>query len=397
MTKNNFPKLLAVLCVAALAHLLVQWTDLGLGSLILHVVITALVVWVVWNMIRHGSTEANDMADQSRYESAVETVMLQTHSQFAEQFIGANDDIEQAKNLLAHAIEQLLESFSGMHRLIEAQKKSTSAVLKQQNTGQQSSDFLLQEFMADTAVTLQALVSSILNNSKAGVELVEKMDIVSLQVQKVLEGLAEIDAISKQTNLLALNAAIEAARAGETGRGFAVVADEVRKLSARAEHFSRGIRENVTVMHGSINDAEGSIKQMASVDMEFALKSQERLGATMAHAQEINQEMASVLAQQSRMTDEVDEVVNKAVTSLQFQDMMTQLLHHSAIRLESIHAAWEKIGEWSENSRHGEHATLELKDRMLEEIGVLLSRANETSKKNPVRQDSMDSGGVELF
>ncbi len=71
-------------------------------------------------------------------------------------------------------------------------------------------------------------------------ELVEKMETVSQQVQKVLAGLGEIDSISKQTNLLALNAAIEAARAGETGRGFAVVADEVRKLSATSRTFQPG-------------------------------------------------------------------------------------------------------------------------------------------------------------
>ncbi len=69
-------------------------------------------------------------------------------------------------------------------------------------------------------------------------------------------------------------------------------------------------------------------------------------------------------------------MVSKAVTSLQFQDMMTQLLQHSSTRLESIHAAWEKIGEWSENSRHGEHATREMKDQMLKEIGELLAHAD---------------------
>jgi methyl-accepting chemotaxis protein len=334
---------------------------------------------------------------QPRYESAVEIVVLQTHPQFSEQFAGANEDIEQAKSLLAHAIEKLLDSFSGMHQLMEAQKRSSGAVLEQQNNNKESSDSLLHEFMAETAETLQSLVSSILNNSKAGMELVEKMEMVSQQVQKVLEGLGEIDSISKQTNLLALNAAIEAARAGEAGRGFAVVADEVRKLSARAEHFSREIRGNVTLMHSSINNAEESINQMASLDMEFALKSQDRLATTMAHAQDINRDMAVALAEQSKITDQVDAVVSKAVTSLQFQDMMTQLLQHSASRLESIHAAWGKIGEWSENSRHGEQGTRETKEQMLKEISDLLSRADDASRTNPVRQESMNSGDIELF
>lgn len=397
MTKNNFPKLVAALCVAILMHMLVHWAGLGLGGLMMHMVITVLIVVVVWKLARGSQVESGETMEQPRYESAVEIVVLQTHPSFDEQFAGANEDIEQAKNLLAHAIEKLLESFSGMHQLIEAQKRSSKAFLEHQSNSQENSDSLLQEFMGETAETLQALVTSILNNSKAGMELVEKMEMVSQQVQKVLEGLGEIDSISKQTNLLALNAAIEAARAGEAGRGFAVVADEVRKLSARAEHFSREIRGNITLMHSSIIDAEVSINQMASLDMEFALKSQERLSTTMSHAQELNRDMATALEEQSRITEQVDAVVSKAVTSLQFQDMMTQLLQHSAHRLESIHAAWRKIGEWSENSRHGESASREMKARMLIEINELLSRANEASRTNPVMQESMNTGDVELF
>ncbi len=397
MTKNFFPKLLAVFVVAALAHMLAQWVGLGMGSLMLHVAITVLVVLVAWNMSRGDPQASAEVQDQPKFESAVEIVVLQTHPQFSQQFASANEDIEQAQSLMGHAIEKLLESFSGMHKLIEAQRNSSNAVLEHQTNNQESSDSLLQEFMVETSDTLRSLVSSILNNSKAGMELVEKMETVSQQVQQVLEGLSEIDSISKQTNLLALNAAIEAARAGEAGRGFAVVADEVRKLSARAEHFSRAIRGNINLMHTSISDAEVSINQMASLDMEFALKSQERLASTMSHAQDINRDMAAALAEQSKITEEVDAVVRKAVTSLQFQDMMTQLLQRSSVRMESIHAAWDKLGEWSENSRHGEHATREQKDQMLSEINALLVRANETSRKNPVRQESMSSGDIELF
>jgi methyl-accepting chemotaxis protein len=389
------------IAIVALAAVLAHWLALSFGSdllsLALHSVATLIAVGVVWSIRNHQAEKVEQSANFLQHESAVEALVLQTHGKFTEQFALTNADLDQAKSLLANAIERLLESFSGMHRLIEVQRKSSHQALGIQTDSSTNSDALLQKFMADTSETLKALVASIVNNSKAGMELVEKMDAVGVQVRSVLDGLGEIDAIAKQTNLLSLNAAIEAARAGEAGRGFAVVADEVRKLSARSAHFSLEIRNNISLMHHTITDAEASINQLASLDMEFALKSEDRLAETLAHAHGINSSMADAMAEQSKLTEEVDIVIGKAITSLQFQDMMTQLLQHSALRLESIHAAWEKIGEWSENSRKGIRTTADMQDNMTREIESLLSKANAASNKNPVRQDSMDSGGIELF
>lgn len=249
----------------------------------------------------------------------------------------------------------------------------------------------------ETAETLKMLVGSIVNNSKAGVELIEKMEMVSEQVKGILDVLGEIDAISKQTNLLSLNAAIEAARAGESGRGFAVVADEVRKLSDRAAHFSNQIRSSINQVNADVEEAEYFIGKMASLDMGFALESKAKLDNSLMKVQKINHCMSQAVVKQNEITARVDQVVGSAVTSLQFQDIAGQLLGHSRLRLDTLQQAWQHIEEMAKREQTGVPVTSGEVEQLSVRITELFFKADLVSSRNPVRQDKMDSQDIELF
>ena len=330
-------------------------------------------------------------------QSAVENVLTQTHSQFAKHFSGANADLNQVQNLLRDAIDKLLESFDGMQNLIQSQRDAAISIVKgHSNAGHEDTDSL-EHFINETSETLRELVGSIVNNSKIAMELVEKMDSVSHQVTSILDVLGEIDGISKQTNLLALNAAIEAARAGESGRGFAVVADEVRKLSSRSDQFSRQIRINVQTVHSSITDAEKSISNMASLDMNFALEAKEKIDGTLTHVKTMNRNMMQVIEDQHKISDEVDQVVGRAVTSLQFQDMVGQLIQHSHTRISNMENAWERLGEWASQAQQGQTASQERISQMRKEINDIFTEAEHLSERSPVNQKKLESSDIDLF
>jgi methyl-accepting chemotaxis protein len=220
---------------------------------------------------------------------------------------------------------------------------------------------------------------------------------VSDKVSEILSVLVDIDGIAKQTNLLALNAAIEAARAGESGRGFAVVADEVRKLSSRSEQFSQQIRTTVSGVKEAISTAESSISQMSSLDMGFAVESKKKVGEALERAQGINEHMKVVIEQQAKISREVEEVVGRAVSSLQFQDMVGQLLQHSNTRINSMQSAWNRMGDWSKEASQGRAASLDRIDKMRTEISDIFATADAMGKRNPVRQEKMETGGIDLF
>jgi methyl-accepting chemotaxis protein len=227
--------------------------------------------------------------------------------------------------------------------------------------------------------------------SRVAMELVDTVDDVATQVRSVLEILGEIEAISKQTNLLALNAAIEAARAGEAGRGFAVVADEVRNLSQRTNHFSGLIRGQVDRVHASLAQAQKSIYSVASTDMNQALTSKINLERMMESVQQVNQHMTDSTRRAGELAQALQQDVNVAVTSLQFQDMTSQLIGHTRGRMESVTNMLEAI------QKQLRDADITERGRLLKETVTRMRADLQTRKSNPVSQESMSGGDVDLF
>jgi methyl-accepting chemotaxis protein len=209
-----------------------------------------------------------------------------------------------------------------------------------------------------------------------------------------------VEKIADQTNLLALNAAIESARAGEAGRGFAVVAAEVRKLSARSHSFSKEIWSCVNSVAASLKTAEESINSMASQDMSLAMESKSRMDDTMLKISAINQKTERAVSAMSGIAERVGDEVNACITSLQFQDMASQVLVHMDDRITLLEYLLTNLAELSLEQ---EHSGTDLRtdcDQRLRHFKDALAKAGHLIEKaghNPVKQQSMAMGDVELF
>jgi len=320
--------------------------------------------------------------------------------EFTLQYDAIQGEIGRMQTLLAEAIDQLTRSFQGMTEQSEQQRQLALSVTEGKAEG--TSGMRFDEFVANTSGVMQRVVDSVVSNSRLGMELVELTDSIAQRARDVQGILSEIGSIAKQTNLLALNAAIEAARAGEAGRGFAVVADEVRDLSARTTQFSQQINSLMQSMQGSVQQTEDAIQRMASQDMTFALESKHRVAEIIDIMEDQNRSRSAAIGRLGAAAEEMNGRVNVAITALQFQDMVSQLIGHVKRRVEALDAVVRHLGDLGQAlsldaANSDSHSAVDaLKSETAKIASSLQSLATETNN-NPVGQRAMTQGDVELF
>ena len=372
-------------------------------------IVSALLLLVVGWLIaasiaaRHAIDEEAFVAARQAERGVIEhssQAIIRVSNEFSEQIKEVRGEVSRAQSIFDEAIGGLISSFHGINGQVQRQHSLGLQIVSGVEGSGGVGEF--EQFASKTSDTLRQFVDSVIENSRVAMSLVEMTERIAAQMREVRGRLGEIEGIAKQTILLALNAAIEAARAGEAGRGFAVVADEVRDLSGRTNHFSQQIREALATMQGQIEASEKAIHHMAAKDMTFALTSKGDVEVAMSGIEAMNQRTGDSVAELNQIAEQVESSVNQAIVSLQFQDMVTQLLSHVMRRLDLMDevVSDEEQMALALGNTGDPDATMRTLDTLREHVDTL-SQKLMTLKKgvdhNPVRQTGYSSGDVELF
>lgn len=361
-------------------------------------------VWAVAAFLTRGESGATEEPAALRcsagdVENAVADLVTYVESNLATVVGSMRGELDQIKHLVGDATGTLQTAFHGLNDRSSTQRDLVARMMQMMHE-QGADDESGAGFAEQTDEVLRYFVDYVINTSANSMAMVERIDEMVEHMNRADDLLGDVKVIADQTNLLALNAAIEAARAGEAGRGFAVVADEVRKLSKRSDRFNDEIRSVIGESIVAIDGAREAISKLASQDMTFAIQAKTRVNNALNHLTEVNRSVETTLDTVSAVGGEIDSLVGDAVRSLQFEDIVRQLTDYSARHLDRIDTIVGRLHAGLLALRDVENRDVDSYASALQSVKDELDEfmSNEFAREhNPVEQQSMAEGDVELF
>lgn len=394
--------------IALVATLVIALVGIWLNSATATVSMV-LITGIIWLAL---TTRQNQQALQQEVQAqetlhlhiqqTIDQLIGEVEGEYQKNLVNIKETIEQVNTLTHSSAGKLNDSFHGLMNDISSQNQLVMALIDHvsDTTGEGNQDNIsFRTFAMQTDEVLNFFVDHVVSISQDSMKMVHTIDHMSSQMDEIVNLLGDVKTIADQTNLLALNAAIEAARAGEAGRGFAVVADEVRELSQHSNTFSDKIRDVVSVATDDIQKAEAIVASMASKDMSKAISSKDQVEAMMQRLTAMNQDNEQKLAQVSQINQSVASGVSLAVRSLQFEDIVSQLVKSAQNKLKLTQDLYKEL--ISKDIRKLEECTTEeelevLKIRISDHLTHHREMFEHYTKKTAAQQD-MDEGDVELF
>jgi methyl-accepting chemotaxis protein len=155
-------------------------------------------------------------------------------------------------------------------------------------------------------------------------------------------------------------------------------------------------------MQITVKQTEMAIERMASQDLTFAFESKQSVERIITTMEGQNERRGAVLRQMGGIADEVDAKVGRAVTALQFQDIVSQLLSHVGRRVDAIDDVSRHLGELAKALQRNAvtaNAAEALQSLQAEtrRVSARIKEMAEITANSPVSQSQMNHGDIELF
>jgi len=274
-----------------------------------------------------------DLTGRVQAQGRGELVQLKDNLNSSLQALGSTMGvIHQNTMQVATAANQFTTAISQISDGVQNQKHAMSQVAAAVNQTANSVGDVSRNTENATQKSREAV--SIVQNGRVKMEtMIEVVNNIASNSEKINKITEVIESIANKTNLLSLNAAIEAARAGEHGKGFSVVAEEVGKLAASSAQSTQEI--TLLVQH-AVNEAKRAVSTVQEVAKDMG-----QIEASAQVTDGMLQRISVAMEQQSAAVEEINANISH----------LNQIASNNATAAEEITATVIELSHVADTTR----------------------------------------------
>lgn len=204
-----------------------------------------------------GTTELGEHLAESTKELTEKVELLAKN---ASETLTENDNLAKEIETTNKAVNGILDFLQELSEKIESQ---SSAVTQSSASIQQITASIgnISRVADERKEKTQEIYSLIENTGQNMDKTVNSIEDISRSADDIKALVSVIREIAEHTNLLSINASIEAAHAGDAGAGFSVVADEINRLATSAASHASRISGEIEAILNKITDSSKFSKE----------------------------------------------------------------------------------------------------------------------------------------
>ena len=178
---------------------------------------------------------------------------------------------------------------------------------------------------------------------------------------------------------------------------FIAISDGVRDLSRHTNDFSKQIQDLAANVGYSLAVPEQPGSNLEESNAAVAEESSRHIQAMTAYLNSFNQIVTDNALELNIISANVEQNVLVVISTLQFQDMSSQLIEHARMRMAALQEVASEMGKGkgkSGSTTHKEYMEqIAAYNLLLDKYVVSLNK----QKANPVAQKNFGTGDIELF
>jgi hypothetical protein len=258
-----------------------------------------------------------------------------------EQFGLIRSEFEQLRGILGDATSNLSTSLTGVDEAADGQRRHLRQLVEEllaiaSEGAHEEQTQGIHRFARQSDAIVSRLVNSLNELSHHGANAGNAFSALLERVEDILHHTREVDAINEQINLLATHTAIDSARASDEGRQLARIAMDVRNLAERTRRFSAELRRVIEDAHTQAHRVELEVTRLRHLDLNVAAEARDEVRRMGELMRDLNDRAVDQYERVTSITQLIRQHVFSGVMSLQFEDLMRQLMEHVEQRVISL-------------------------------------------------------------